>query len=95
MRLRKRVMDIVRLLSLLVLINFGWAGNAKAQADSLKDTSSVRKDSVVAMPEVNGIKEAPEDERMAVLAAGLVVLGGFVVLLVLRRREVDRSAGLR
>jgi hypothetical protein len=65
-----------------------------AQKDSVKaDSVAAKRDTVKALPEVHRVKLPAEDERIGVLAVGLTILGGFVILLLLKKREADRSVG--
>ena len=70
------------------------AGQTARTQDSAPDTTR-RQDSVavvVTVPEPARIETRPLAERVIVMAGGIGLLGGFIVLLWLKRREADRMA---
>ena len=90
-RLRATTGYLLFSLSVLLLCPGRTIGQDTTSAlkDSLKQ--GVARDTLVAPQVAN----APDmQERMMVLAIGLTVLAGFALLLFLKRREMDREAGI-
>lgn len=62
-----------------------------AQDDPTKgDAAKQKADTAQALPEVHHVKLPAQEERLAVAAIGLTILGGFLVLMILKKRAADR-----
>ena len=87
-------MKCFRMLAASAILLLGYGKQTLSQVDSLKDSTKAKIDTVLVVPEQERLTLPSEEERTFVLAVGMVILAGFLVLLVLKRREADSEAGI-